>query len=72
MGDFWLWAVAGGVHRRNAELAVRLAAALLRPVKMPAEVKSEGPMPGRFLTMWLLIGMVSLTRAGLSNRSHGP
>jgi aspartate-semialdehyde dehydrogenase len=27
-GGFQLWAVAGGVHRRNAELAVRLAAAL--------------------------------------------
>jgi len=28
LGGFRLWAVAGGVHRRNAELAVRLAAAL--------------------------------------------
>ena len=27
-GGFRIWAVAGGVHRRNAELAVRLAAAL--------------------------------------------
>ena len=27
-GGFRLWAVAGGVHRRNAELGVRLAAAL--------------------------------------------
>ena len=27
-GGFRIWAVAGGVHRRNAELAVRLAAAV--------------------------------------------